>query len=155
MSAGRVALALAVAALAVAIAISARPAPQSDAERADAIAAELRCPVCQGLSVRDSPSETARQMRDLVTQRVREGRSDDQIRDEFRRSYGDWVLLSPPATGWTGLIWALPIALVAGGFLVAGGALRRPTRTAGGPEAPTPAQLATLRERAATEDEHE
>jgi len=151
MSARRVALALAVVALALAVAIGARPQPAGDTERVDAIAAELRCPVCQGLSVRDSPSETARQMRDLVAQRVREGRSDEAIRDEFRRSYGDWVLLAPPATGWTGLIWALPILLVAGGFLVAGGALRRPTGTAATP-APTPAQLAALRERVASED---
>jgi cytochrome c-type biogenesis protein CcmH len=152
MSARRVALVLAVLALALAIALSARTAPPSDSERVDAIAAELRCPVCQGLSVRDSPSETARQMRDLVAQRVREGRGDDQIRDEFRRSYGDWVLLSPPAGGWTGLVWALPILLVAGGFVVAGGALRRSKGTTATGAAATPAQLAALRERAASED---
>ncbi len=151
MSARRIALVTAFVALALAVALGARtgPAP-SDAERVDAIAAELRCPVCQGLSVRDSPSETARQMRDLVAQRVGEGRRDDEVRDEFRRSYGDWVLLAPPALGWTGLVWALPILLVAGGFLVAGGALRRSAPAPGA--APTPAQLATLRERAAAED---
>ena len=149
MSARRVALVLVVLALALAVAVSARAAPASDAERVDAIAAELRCPVCQGLSVRDSPSETARQMRDLVAQRVREGRGDDQIRDEFRRSYGDWVLLSPPLASWTAFVWIVPFVVLTFGLLLA---LRR-VRLASGPTSPpTAAELALLHERVRREE---
>jgi len=119
MSGQRVVLLVALAVLAVALAWSARPHDASDAERIDRITAELRCVVCQGLSVRDSPAESARQMRDLVAQRVAEGRTDDEIRDEFRRSYGDWVLLSPPASSWTVFVWLAPIAAVGGGLLLA------------------------------------
>ena len=63
----------AVLAVAVAVAWSARPHPITDADRVDRIAAELRCPVCQGLSVEDSPSDTARSMKALVATRVAEG----------------------------------------------------------------------------------
>ncbi len=76
------------------------------------LARELRCVVCQGLSVKDSPAESARQMRDLVVQRVAEGRTDQQIVDEFRASYGDWVILSPPLLSWSALVWLVPILAV-------------------------------------------
>lgn len=115
----RLALGAAVIAVAVAIGVAAWPRPDTAADRVERIAAELRCPVCQGLSVNDSPSATAREMKDLVAQRVAEGRTDVEIRDEFRRSYGDWILLAPPASGWTGLVWVLPVALVAGGAVLA------------------------------------
>jgi len=39
--------------------------------------------VCQSLSVKDSTSETAKQMRDLVAQRVRDGRTNAEIEAEF------------------------------------------------------------------------
>ena len=104
-----------------AVAWSAWPREVTAAERVDRITSELRCVTCQGLSVKDSPAASARQMRDLVAQRVAEGRTDEEIRGEFRASYGDWVLLSPPASSWTGLIWLVPIvALVAGLAVVLG-----------------------------------
>ncbi len=40
--------------------------PDDLEEQARRIAAELRCPVCQNLSVADSPSEMAQQMRALI-----------------------------------------------------------------------------------------
>ena len=115
----------------------------------DRITSELRCPVCQGLSVKDSPSETARQMRDLVVQRVGEGKTDAQIEDEFRASYGEWVLLAPPLVSWNGVIWAVPILALVGGVLVA---LRRMRAAPSDLERPTPRQLAELRERVRAEE---
>lgn len=132
-----------------AVAWSARPHDATAAERVDRITSELRCVTCQGLSVKDSPAASARQMRDLVVQRVAEGRTDDEIRDEFRASYGDWVLLSPPASSWTGLIWLVPLVAVAAGLAVALGRMRP-----GAPSvaAPSARELATLRERVAREE---
>ncbi len=109
----------AVLAVTVAVGWSARPHPVTEADRVDRIAAELRCPVCQGLSVEDSPSDTARSMKALVATRVAEGRTDDEIRAEFQRSYGDWILLSPPLLSGSGLVWLAPIAVVIAGALVA------------------------------------
>jgi len=136
-------------AVVLAVASSARPHAETPAERVDRITSELRCVVCQGLSVKDSPSESARQMRDLVAQRVAEGRTDDQIRDEFRASYGDWVVLSPPLASWSGLMWIFPFLALAAGLAVAWRRLRAPPSTA--PE-PAPAQVAALRERVAREE---
>jgi cytochrome c-type biogenesis protein CcmH len=109
----------AILAVGLAVAWSARPQPLTAAERVDRISAELRCPVCQGLSVQDSPSETARSMRALVAQRVAEGRTDDEIRAEFRQSYGDWILLSPPLLSPSGLVWLAPLVAIALGAALA------------------------------------
>jgi cytochrome c-type biogenesis protein CcmH len=145
----RIAIAVALIAVLAAVGWSARPRAETQAERVDRITSELRCVVCQGLSVKDSPSESARQMRDIVAQRVAEGRTDDQIRDEFRASYGDWVVLSPPFASWTGLVWLVPIAALLAGLVVAWRRLRAPTTTL--PE-PAPAEIAALRERVAREE---
>jgi cytochrome c-type biogenesis protein CcmH len=145
----RLIIVIGIVAVIAAVGWSARPHAQTQAERVDRITAELRCVVCQGLSVRDSPSESARQMRDLVTQRVAEGRTDDQIRDEFRASYGDWVVLSPPVVGWSALMWVAPLAAVLVGLGVAMRRLRAPPASL--PEPPA-AVVAALRERVAREE---
>src|SRR5437773_5172003 len=126
----RLVLAIALVAIGLAIVWSARPHTETQAERVDRISSELRCVVCQGLSVKDSPSESARQMRDLVVQRVAEGKTDDQIRDEFRASYGDWVVLSPPLASWSGLVWIIPFLALLGGLAIAWRRLRAPPATA-------------------------
>ena len=142
----------AVLAVAVAVALSARPHPVTDADRVDRIAAELRCPVCQGLSVEDSPSDTARSMKALVAIRVAEGRTDDEIRAEFQRSYGDWILLSPPLLSGSGLVWLAPLAVVIAGALFA---LDR-TRAPAVPVAdPSPDEVRELRALVAREEQQE
>ncbi|MGH7256720.1 MAG: cytochrome c-type biogenesis protein, partial [Nitrospirales bacterium] len=60
-------------------------------EQARIIASDLRCPVCQNLSVADSPSELARQMRDLIREQLREGKSPEEIKAYFVSKYGEWV----------------------------------------------------------------
>ena len=149
MTRERMLIVVALLAILGAVAWSARPHEATSSERVDRITSELRCVTCQGLSVKDSPAESARQMRDLVVQRVAEGRTDDEIRDEFRASYGDWVLLSPPVSSWTGLIWLVPLVVLAAGLFVAVGRMR--------PGAPIAAaasarELAALRERVAREE---
>jgi cytochrome c-type biogenesis protein CcmH len=149
MTRERMVIVVALLAILGAIAWSARPQEATAAERVDRITSELRCVTCQGLSVKDSPAASARQMRDLVVQRVAEGRTDDQIRDEFRGSYGDWVLLSPPTSSWTALIWLVPLAALGAGLAVA---LARMRPTAQNVAAPSARDLAALRERVAREE---
>lgn len=137
-------------ALAAAVAVAAMPRPETPPQRVGRLAAELRCPVCQGLAVADSPSDSARAMRALVEQRVTEGRSDDEIRDEFRRSYGDWVILSPPLADARGLVWLLPVVAILLGAALAWSRVGRapPAQIAG----PTDDQLRVLRERELADD---
>ncbi len=132
-----------------ALAWSAWPHEATAAERVDRITSELRCVTCQGLSVKDSPAASARQMRDLVVQRVAEGRTDEEIRGEFRASYGDWVLLSPPTSSWTGLIWLVPLAALAAGLAIV---IRRMRAAVPSAAVPSPHELAALRERVAHEE---
>ena len=149
MTRERMVILVALLAILGAVAWSARPHEATNAERVDRITSELRCVTCQGLSVKDSPAASARQMRDRVVQRVADGRTDEAIRDEFRASYGDWVLLSPPASSWTGLIWLVPLVALAAGLAVVVGRMR-----VVGPSAATPSlrELAALRERVAREE---
>ena len=96
--------------------------PRSPAARAQAIAEDLRCPVCQGLSVADSHSPTAEAMRDDIRRRVDAGESAASIKAHFVGSYGEWVLLKPETSGVGILVWILPVGallLAAGGLALA------------------------------------
>ena len=128
---------------------SVRPHEVTAEERVDRITSELRCVTCQGLSVKDSLAPSARQMREIVAQRVAEKRTDDEIRAEFRASYGDWVFLSPSATSWSGLIWLVPLLALAAGL---GVALARVRSAAPSIAAPPAYEVAALRERVAREE---
>ncbi|MDQ2951942.1 MAG: cytochrome c-type biogenesis protein CcmH [Chloroflexota bacterium] len=147
MTRSRVVILVAILAVVGAVGWSARPHAETSAERVDRVTSELRCVVCQGLSVKDSPAESSRQMRDIVIQRVAEGRTDDQIRDEFRANYGDWVILAPPLASWAGLLWLAPIAALATGVLLAWRWLRVTPEAL--PDAPPSAEVAALRARVA------
>jgi cytochrome c-type biogenesis protein CcmH len=147
---GRIAVAIALLVLAAALVFAARPHDVTADERIDQITTELRCPVCQGLSVKDSTSETARQMRNLVAQRVREGKTNAEIEAEFRAAYGEWIFLSPPVASWSGLVWLVPIAVLGAGLLLVTGRLRGAEVPP--PAEPSPPQIAALRERVAREE---
>ena len=95
---------------------------RSQSARAHAIAQDLRCPVCQGLSVADSPSPTAKAIYDDVRRRVAAGESDAAIRSYYVGRYGQWVLLRPPTSGVGALVWILPVTallLAIGGLALA------------------------------------
>lgn len=107
--------------LATAVVVGLMTAPPRPVDRVDALAARLRCPVCQSESVADSPSDTARQMREQIAGFVADGRSDAWILDHYVQRYGRWILLDPPMGGATLVLWLLPpAALVAGVVIVLG-----------------------------------
>jgi cytochrome c-type biogenesis protein CcmH len=94
-------------------------------DRTRAIATELRCVVCQNLSVADSPSEMAQQMRAIVREQVQAGKSADEIKEFFVSKYGEWVLLKPKTTGFSALLWILPYVVLGIGVLAALWFIRR------------------------------
>ena len=139
------ALALALAVVAV-LALSATPgrAQQSATHVTERtvyeVASQLRCVVCQNLSVADSPSEMANQMRAIVRERLAMGESPEQVVQYFVDKYGDWILLSPRRSGFTLLVWLAPVVAVAVGLVVVALLLRRWTRrsAAAAPAPPPP-----------------
>lgn len=83
------------------------------------VSALLRCPVCQGLAVADSPAEMAINMRRQVHDLLSRGYSERQILSYFEQSYGEFVLLRPKFEGLNAMVWLLPLfALIAGAFVV-------------------------------------
>ena len=94
--------------------------------RVQALGKQLRCPMCQGLSIADSSSSAARAQMDKVRELVAAGKSDQEIRDYFTSRYGEWALLEPPASGMNILVWILPLLLLVGGGLAIARTMRRP-----------------------------
>jgi cytochrome c-type biogenesis protein CcmH len=109
------------------------------------VAAQLRCVVCQSLSVADSPSETASQMRGIIRERLAAGESPAEVRAYFVEKYGEWILLAPPKSGFNLLVWVVPFAGLGLGLVLVAVVLRRWSRKIppGAPAAVDPA----LRER--------
>ena len=85
-------------------------------KRTNEVAALLRCPVCQGMSVADSPSTVAVDMKQHVRDLLAKGYTQEQILAYFEQSYGQFVLLKPKNP----YVWVLPILvlLIGGGILV-------------------------------------
>ncbi len=94
-------------------------------EKTHAIGLLLRCPVCQGSAVADSPSSTAVNMKNEVRDLVRLGFSKDQILRYFEASYGQFVLMEPKAEGINWLVWIGPGVLLLAGLGVVGYTVRR------------------------------
>jgi cytochrome c-type biogenesis protein CcmH len=100
------------------------------------IAAQLRCPVCQGLSVADSPSELANEMRTLVRDQLQQGKTSAEVLDYFAQRYGEWILLAPPKRGFNLVIWVLPFVLLLIGVAAVYLGVRRWVRTPTAGESP-------------------
>jgi cytochrome c-type biogenesis protein CcmH len=99
-----------------------RSPDESVAAHTRRIASELRCVDCEGLSVADSATSTARATRADIAVRIRHGESDAEIRQVYVDRYGESVLLKPSSNGLGILVWALPIAALligAGGIVLA------------------------------------
>lgn len=127
------ALLIAVAALGL---VAAEPAPRPDRPlpdaaqeaRARALFEDIRCVVCQHEAIADSPAGIAADMRALVREQIAAGRSDEQVRDDLVRRYGDFVLFSPPVRLGTWLLWFGPfvVLLAVAAALLAFARRRRP-----------------------------
>ena len=118
-----------------------KPAPAAtrvDEQTVHDVASQLRCVVCQSLSVADSPSETANQMRAIVRERLAAGDSPEQVLAYFVEKYGDWILLSPPKSGFTLLVWVVPFVGLGIGLVLVAVVVRRWSRR---PQGAAPSQL--------------
>ncbi len=127
--------------LALAMALPAHAALTSDEllddpaleARARAIGKELRCLVCQNQSIDDSDADLARDLRQLVRERLQAGDSDAEIRAFMVDRYGAFVLLKPPVTTGTLLLWGGPFVVLAIGAGLLAVSLRRRRASATAP----------------------
>jgi cytochrome c-type biogenesis protein CcmH len=89
------------------------------------VGSRLRCPVCQGLSIADSPASMAVNMKGEVRELLSRGYSERQVLRYFEHSYGQFVLLDPPRRGINWLVWLLPLLLLATGAVIVRRTLRQ------------------------------
>jgi cytochrome c-type biogenesis protein CcmH len=148
-----IARALAVVLLFAAAAFAQPPATNVDDARLYEVASQLRCVVCQNLSVADSPSEMAMQMRGIVRDRLASGETPAQVVQYFVDKYGEWILLKPRRHGFNWLVWLAPGFAVALGLVLFAVIVRRWTRHRD--RSPAPAIDPAMRERIRREMETE
>lgn len=85
-------------------------------ERARMLSGQLRCLVCQNQSIEDSDAELAQDLRREVRSQILDGKADSLILEDLRNRYGDYILLNPPFSAATYLLWGAPICIVIFGF---------------------------------------
>lgn len=89
------------------------------------IAATIRCPQCRSQSAADSDAPTAVAVREEIAERLEAGESAEEIRAYFAGTYGEEILLTPPASGAGSLVWVLPVVVLVCGAAGLGFALWR------------------------------
>ena len=99
----------------------------------------LRCPVCQGMPIADSPADMAQAMMKKIRTMTNEGRERQEILDYFVSRYGEWVLLEPKQEGLNWIIWIVPPLVLLLGILWAMNRARKAqsTPSGGGPTEPS------------------
>ena len=113
----RLRAALAVLAGVISIAAASDPAdrlsdPAQEA-RARSIFKDVRCLVCQNESIDDSEADLARDLRQIVREQVKAGKSDAEVKRFLTDRYGEFVLLTPAFNIGNLALWGGP-------FLAAG-----------------------------------
>ena len=80
------------------------------------ITKNLRCLICQGQSVYDSDSEFANSIKILVNKKLSKGDNENQIYEDLKTKYGEWILYDPKFNKNTYFLWLLPILV----FIISG-----------------------------------
>ena len=115
------------------------PLDQVREERVQLVGKQLRCAVCQGVSIADSPASMARAQLDKVRELVVEGKTDEEIYAYFVERYGEWSLMEPKKSGVTLGLWLAPLLLLVVGVLLILSSTKKPI-------APAPVAEATAAE---------
>ncbi len=110
---------------------------------------ELRCPTCQGLSVKDSDAGFSNSIKDKILELMKDGKSDKEILAYFVKRYGEWILRAPTKSGFNLVLWILPgVGILIGLFIV----LFRSKRWVSQPQQEKLASLSPEEERKIKED---
>ena len=94
-------------------------AANENLDKVDKISKNLRCLICQGQSVYDSQSDFALSIKQLIENKISEGKDDKEIYEYLKSKYGDWIMYEPELDNKTILLWILPLILfIFGGLLI-------------------------------------
>ncbi|MFS1905693.1 heme lyase NrfEFG subunit NrfF [Vibrio lentus] len=80
-------------------------------QRAISLAKSLRCPQCQNQNLIESNSPIAKDLRLVVFNMVKAGKSNNEITQYMTERFGEFVLYKPAMSASTLLLWLLPVAL--------------------------------------------
>ena len=87
--------------------------------RARNISKNIRCMVCQNQSIDESSASLARDLRILIRNKIKEGKSNTEIYKFLTDRYGDFILLKPALKYETIALWFLPfLFLILGIFVI-------------------------------------
>lgn len=104
-----------------------RLADPAQEAQARAIFRDVRCLVCQNESIDDSQAELAADLRKIVREQVKAGRSDREVKRFLTDRYGEFVLLTPQFSAGNLALWVAPFLVVlAGAGLLAARLRHRP-----------------------------
>ena len=81
-------------------------------KRVMALAAELRCLVCQNQTIADSNADLAIDLKNQVREKLKQGESEEKILEYMVTRYGDFVLYKPPVKATTLALWIGPFVLL-------------------------------------------
>ena len=88
-------------------------------DEAISIAKVLRCPVSPNLTLYDSESQIASELKGVIYEKLREGQTREQIFDFMVERYGEQIRYEPDMNAGTAALWAAPwVALAVGGILL-------------------------------------
>ncbi len=91
---------------------------EAQRERYQDLLRVLRCPLCQNQNLEDSDAVVAVDLRREVARLVKEGQTDEQVKEYMVNRYGDFVLYEPPVQSNTWLLWWSPVFMLAVGLAV-------------------------------------
>ncbi|MDD1828854.1 heme lyase NrfEFG subunit NrfF [Photobacterium sp. ZSDE20] len=80
-------------------------------QRAISLAKTLRCPQCQNQNLIESNSPIAKDLRLVVFNMVKEGKSNNEITQYMTERFGEFVLYKPAMSASNLLLWFLPSLL--------------------------------------------
>ncbi|MGF1776112.1 cytochrome c-type biogenesis protein CcmH [Vibrio nomapromontoriensis] len=76
-----------------------------------ALAKTLRCPMCQNQNLIESNSPVAKDIRLRVFELIKQGKTEQEVKDYMVARYGQHVLYQPSLTKQNALLWGVPIII--------------------------------------------
>lgn len=71
----------------------------------------VKCPVCEGQSIKDSGADLAVAMREHIRTEIAKGRNNEEIMTNLKTAYGSDISFMPEFSPSTFLLWLIPLGI--------------------------------------------